>query len=110
MSTSVPYTLVPAFILEALSECLSFGIEPSLRAGEGGNSHSVWFIKFTVRQENTGGFRKLHDFEVKVTRSYQQFLEFTPFSGPSPRFDGLLQWRSMRECIKAALDDVAAQA
>lgn len=105
------YTIIPAFIMGALSECAAAGLVPSIREGHGGNSHSSWFIKFTVRQERKGHFDKLHDFEVKVVSSYsQQFLEFTPFSGPGCRFDGLSTLRTMSECIRWALADVAAMA
>jgi len=107
---SETYTMIPSFILEALSECLQAGVVPSVCEGRGGNSHSVWYIKFTVRQERGGSYDKLHDFEVKVTSSYSQgFLDFTPFTGPSARFDGLGGGlRSMRECVEAAKADVAA--
>ncbi len=101
------YTTLPAFIMSALAEVSAAGMVPSVRAGAGGNSHSVWFIKFTVRQQVEGRYDKLHDFVVKVTSSYsQQFLEFTPYSGPAECFDGLSTWRSMGECIRAALKSV----
>lgn len=110
MSTTT-YTCIPAFILAALAECANAGLVPSVREGHGGNSHSTWFIKFTVRQERKGHYDKLHDFEVKVTSSYgQQFLEFTPFAGPGRRFDGLSTLRTMSECIRWAMADVAALA
>lgn len=107
--SNTTYTMIPAFILKALSECISAGVVPRVREGAGGNSHSVWFIKFTVTQERKGHMNKLHDFEVKVTSSYSmKFLEFTPFSGPSPKFDGLSSWPTMGECLAAAKTAVAA--
>lgn len=96
--------MIPAFILAALQQCLESKVVPSIRQGEGGNSHSVWFISFTVFDG-----RKLHDFEVKVTSSYsQQFLDFCCYSGAG--FDGLIERRTMADCVALAKANVAALA
>lgn len=94
--------MIPAFILAALQQCLEAKVVPSIRAGQGGNSHSVWFISFTVFDG-----RKLHDFEVRVNSSYsQKFLDFLCFSGPG--FDGLIERRSMADCVALAKANVDA--
>lgn len=100
------YTITPAFIIRALGECIAADVVPSIREGQGGNNHSTWFIKFSVRVDRDGGMSQYHDFEVKVTSSYQKFLEFTLFSGPG--FDGLTELRSMADCVARAREYVAA--
>jgi hypothetical protein len=101
------FTLIPAFIVQALTECLNAGVVPSIRAGQGGNSHSVWFIKFSVRVDREGHMSRYHDFEVMVTSSYsQKFLDFTLFKGQG--FDGLTEMRSMASCIAQAKANVPA--
>lgn len=101
------FTTTPAFIVKALSECIESGVVPSIRAGQGGNSHSTWFIKFSVRVDREGHMSKYHDFEVKVTSSYsQQFLDFDLFKGEG--FDGLVVMRSMADCVNRAKANVAA--
>ncbi len=103
------YTTIPAFIVKALNESIEAGVVPSIRAGQGGNSHSVWFIKFSVRIDREGRMSKYHDFEVKVTSSYsQQFLDFTLFKGEG--FDGLTEMRSMAACVARARANVEALA
>lgn len=102
------YTITPDFIVNALLESTSAGVVTSVRAGQGGNSHSVWFIKFCVRVDRDGQLSKYHDFEVKVTLSYQKFLDFTLYSGLG--FDGLTDMRSMAECVARARANVAALA
>jgi len=99
--TTKTFTIIPRFILAALHDVADEKLVPSVREGEGGNSHSVWFIKFTISERRADAFDKLHDFVVKVTSSYsQQFLEFTPYSGAG--FDGTVSLASMRQCIEAA--------
>lgn len=94
--------MIPKFIITALAQCLDAGVVPSIRHGQGGNSHTVWIVSFTL-QEETG---KLHDFEVRVTSSYsQQFLDFLPFSGLG--FDGLQDYRSMADCVELAKKNMA---
>lgn len=101
------YTTIPAFIVKALSESIEGGVLPSIRAGQGGNSHSVWFIKFMIRVDRDGKMSKYHEFEVKVTSSYsQQFLDFTLFKGEG--FDGLTEMRSMADCVARARANVEA--
>lgn len=90
------YVTIPRFILKALTECLDAGVVPSVRSGQGGNSHSVWLISFTVNHDG-----KLHEFTVRVTSSYsQQFIDFVCFCGPG--FDGLITLRSMADCVVRA--------
>ena len=102
------YTTIPSFILTALQQCAAAGVVPSVREGQGGNSHSVWFIKFAIRVDRDGHMSKYYYFEVKVTSSYsQQFLDFTPFSGGKD-FDGLTNRRSMAECLMLAQANVEA--
>lgn len=101
------YTITPVFIVVALSECIDADVVPSIRAGHGGNSHSVWFIKFRIWVDLEGYMSKYHDFEVKVTSSYsQKFLGFTLFKGEG--FDGLTEMRSMADCVARAKSNVAA--
>lgn len=101
------YTTIPAFIVKALSESIEAGVTPSIRAGQGGNSHSVWFIKFSLRVDQDSQLSKYHDFEVKVTSSYsQQFLDFTLLKGEG--FDGLTEKRSMADCVARARKNVEA--
>lgn len=68
---------------------------PSLRAGIGGNSHSTWFISFSILDGS-----KLLDFEIKITSSYGKFLEMTAYSGL--KFDGLSQYQSAADFVKLA--------
>ena len=98
------YTIIPAFIASAINDCIEAGVVPIIRSGEGGNSHSVWFIKFNIRVDAEGRMSKYHEFEVKITSSYQRFLEFTLFSGEG--FDGMTQVRSMADCLTTARRNV----
>lgn len=78
------YTLIPQLILNALQVCLPAGLVPSVRSGQGGDSHSVWFVKFMVRKAHPGHYDKLHAFEVPVPSSYsQQFLNSPPSLVPA---------------------------
>lgn len=90
---------IPRFILTALGECLDQGIVPSIRQGSGGNSHSVWFISFNIFDG-----KKHHAFEIKVTSSYSQFLEFSCFDGflENDYFPGT----SLMRCINLAKKQV----
>lgn len=101
------YVTIPKFILAALQQCLDAGCVPSIRAGQGGNSHSTWVIKFSVRVDHEGRMSEYHYFEVKVVSSYsQQVLEFY-FCGPHA--DGK-NYLSMGDCVARARANVEALA
>jgi len=103
------FTTAPAFIVKALAECIEAGVVPSIREGLGGNSHSIWFVKFSVRVDREGCMSKYHSFTVKITSSYsQQFLDFTLFEGEG--FDGHTTMRSMADCVARARANVEALA
>lgn len=87
--------IVPKFIHEILGEFLNCDVVPRLRAGIGGNSHSTWFVSFSILDGS-----KILDFEVKITSSYGKFLELTAYSGP--KFDGFTQYKSAADFIKLA--------
>lgn len=100
------YVTIPKFILAALQQCIDAGCVPSIRKGQGGNSHSTWVIKFSVRVDHEDRMSEYHVFEVKVTSSYsQQFLEFV-FCAPHADGNNYL---SMGDCVRAAKDRILAQ-
>lgn len=99
--TKAKAVMVPRFMVQALTECLDAGCVPSIREGEGGSSHSVWFVEFRLFDE-----RKWREFTVLVTSSYSgKFLAFVPFAGPG--FDGLQEYKSMAACVALAKVAVA---
>jgi hypothetical protein len=101
---SAEYTQIPKFIVDILEQCLDAGIVPSIRSGARGNSHSVWFIKFTQTRYNAKKYcGEVQTFEVKITSSYNKFLDFTLFSGPG--FDGIETVPNITRAIMLARAD-----
>ena len=96
---------IPKFIHEALGQCLEAGTVPSIRDGQGGNSHSAWIIEFKLFDG-----KRYHSFQSNVVSSYgQQFLEFSPLSGPG-FVRNFSRFRSMTDILalaKQQIDQVA---
>lgn len=86
---------IPNFIHTILGDFLNCEVVPKLRSGIGGNSHSTWFISFSILDGS-----KILDFEVKVTSSYGKFLELTAYSGL--KFDGVMQYQCAADFVKLA--------
>lgn len=93
--------LIPKVIFNLLGDVLNANLVPSIREGQGGPSHSVWVLSFQIADAQNN----LHRFEVKLTSSYQQFLDLRP---KGLGFDGLTQFERMDAVIKAARENIAA--
>ena len=87
--------IIPNFIHAILGEFLDWEVIPKIRYGIGGNSHSTWFISFSILDGSN-----LLNFEVKITSSYGQFLEMTAYSGL--KFDGFTQFARAADFVKLA--------
>ena len=94
--------LIPKFILTQLQACMDAGVVPSIRQGEGGNSHSVWYIGFGLIDKRVQKYYGVStSFEVKITSSYsQQFLDIVGHDGPG--FDGFIEFTSIGAAVAAA--------
>jgi hypothetical protein len=93
------YVMTPKFVVDALADCLRADVVPEIRTGQKGNSHSVWHIRFQIRADRPKACSVYTEFEVKITSSYQKFIEFEFIKG---NIDGSLLIRSMSEAVNMA--------
>lgn len=101
-TTKKPHAiLIGAEMLQILMECRENGVVPWVADGESGRSHSVQWIYFSILAHG-----QLIDFSIKVTSSYQKFIDYLPFG---PGFLGA-QMTSIEAIIKKARQAAESEA